>query len=224
MKIKFALFLLAVLATGCKKNLNPVIEVKHHVFNKIVILGNSITLATGTAGTEWVGPWGMAASAAEFDYVHLLIRDFKTLSAASKVDIKNIAAFERDFMNYDFDTNLKELKDSKPELLIIRIGENVTLTGTNNADFAKRYQDLVAYFKSNNAGIHILGVGSIWINEAADSIMAKDSEFITLKNLNPDPANFAYGNYIDPGIAQHPSDKGMKAIEEMIFIKVKTFL
>jgi hypothetical protein len=220
MKKIYALMILAILAVGCDKSIDTTPDnVKS--FKNIVVLGNSITYAPGSPGSEWIGPWGMAASAPEFDYVHLLTGDFRTKNKSSVVNVKNIAAFERGYIEYDIDANLREMRDTKPDLLIIRIGENAKLDENNKTAFAKRYQDLIAYFKSTNPNVVVLGVGSIWGNELADQVMAKESEFITLRTLNNDPTNYAYGKWSDIGIQQHPSDKGMTGIEQLIWAKVQ---
>jgi hypothetical protein len=217
-KIYFLIILTTLASCSKKQESDPVAK----PFGKIVILGNSITYAPGSPGSEWVGPWGMAASAPEFDYVHLLTKDFTARNSSSTVKILNIAAFERGFQDYNLDSNLRELKDTKPDLLILRIGENVTLNNANSASFKNQYKALISYFTSNNPSLKVLGVGSIWGNEAADNIMAAESDFITLRTLNSDPTNYAYGKWQDIGIQQHPSDKGMLGIEQLIWAKVKT--
>ena len=41
--------------------------------NRILFFGNSITLSpTAVSGTPWQGGWGLAASSADKDYVHLV--------------------------------------------------------------------------------------------------------------------------------------------------------
>jgi len=162
MKNAFSLLFITILFFGCSKSEDPKPET---VFHRIVILGNSITYAPGTEGTEWNVSRGMAASAPEFDYVHLITKNFKNKDGAATVTAKNIAAFERTYDDYNIDSNLHDLRDTKPDLLILRIGENVKIDETNKVGFQKRYKDLLDYFKSNNPDVVILGVGSIWGNE-----------------------------------------------------------
>lgn len=205
---------LAFIIISCSKK-NPAAPAP--VFSKIVILGNSITYSPKSPDYGWEGDWGMAASKAESDFVHILTKDFREKNPSSTVTIKNIAVFERDFVNFNFDTELKALKDSKPDLVIIRIGENVQQPVVDSLTFEKRYTDLITYFKSNNPDVRIFAAGSFWGNPTADRIMAKQSPFITLRTLSQDLSNAAWGKFENPGVQSHPSDKGMNAIAGMIW-------
>ena len=63
---------------------------------KILFLGNSITLHGPAESIGWSGNWGMAASAAEKDYVHLLIAHVKKVAQGEpQVMVSNVADFER---------------------------------------------------------------------------------------------------------------------------------
>ena len=66
--------------------------------DKILFLGNSITLHGPSESIGWTGNWGMAASAEEKDYVHLVVQALTEPSAAPpKYMVRNIADFERQF-------------------------------------------------------------------------------------------------------------------------------
>ncbi len=94
--------------------------------NKILFLGNSITLHGPAPAIGWSGNWGMAASAKEKDYVHLVL---KAISQAAGKDpesvVTNIAGFERQSDTYNIDAELKNELAFKPDLVIVAIGENV---------------------------------------------------------------------------------------------------
>jgi lysophospholipase L1-like esterase len=215
------LLLSVILLTGvaCKKTgglptEKPVQKVQ---FTNIVILGNSILWSPANPSAGWNGSWGMAASAAEKDYVHLLTRQFKNVNPAAVVNIQNIAQFEREYSTYNLDDNLKALKDSKPDLLILRIGENVA-ADFNSAEFEKRYLALINYFKANNTQLKVFAAGSVWSGkDAVDAIMKKHSPFIPLSSLAKDDSNYAYGMFPDSGVSAHPGDKGMQTIANLMW-------
>lgn len=63
---------------------------------KILFLGNSSTFHPPRDEVDWQGNWGMAASAADKDYVHLLVTKLgQELGGTQQLMAKNIADFER---------------------------------------------------------------------------------------------------------------------------------
>ena len=93
--------------------------------HKVLILGNSITYSPASPTEGWNCNCGMAASVPDSDYVHLITARFKGLNKNTTVDAVNIAEFERSFDTYDFN-KLQTYRDAKPDIIILRIGENVT--------------------------------------------------------------------------------------------------
>lgn len=222
MKHVYLLLLIAIAGTSCQKAAQNKDVKTPVIYNHVVILGNSITYTPANPSLGWNGSWGMAASVADSDYVHLLTTHFKSVNNSATLVAVNIVPFELNFDTYDFDTNLKQYKDSKPDLLIVRIGENVTTT--DSVQFEKRYIDLLNYFRSNNPNLTILAVGSVWgARDLANSVMKNNSEyFISLISLQDDQSNFAYGLFANPAIQVHPDDKGMRVISNKIWAAVQT--
>ncbi|RYY07170.1 MAG: SGNH/GDSL hydrolase family protein [Sphingobacteriaceae bacterium] len=211
---------------ACKKQNNTSKEVMlKHPFGNVVILGNSITYAPANPSSGWNCNCGMAASALEKDYVHLLATKFKQQNINANVVAKNIAEFEINYLTYNFDTELKTYHDSKPDLLILRIGENVQST-FDSVEFAKRYQGLIAYMKTDNPQLKVLAVGSIWYlpnKDYINNIMSRYTPYISLAALGTDNSNFAFDmKNVSDGVKQHPGDKGMQAIADVIWKKVLT--
>ena len=68
---------------------------------KVLFLGNSITLHGSLPKIGWTNVWGMAASAAEKDYVHLVTCGIEA-KTGRKADlrIRNLADFERNFRTW----------------------------------------------------------------------------------------------------------------------------
>lgn len=188
-------------------------------FDNVVILGNSITYAGPTADLGWYGDWGMAASAQEKDYVHVLKKCFQLRNPDVRVQVKNVQEFETDFTTYNFDTNLKDLKDTHPDLIILRIGENLK-AGIDLNVFEERYKDLIDYFKADNPKAVVVGVSTVF-KGMADDRMIKYPPYVTLKTLADDPSNFALGLFENHAVATHPGDKGMRVIASMIWKTVK---
>jgi lysophospholipase L1-like esterase len=205
---------------GCSKQPAPPVPPAY----RILVLGNSITYSPANPSVGWNGNWGMAASVADSDFVHVLTKRLKTINPANDVLSKNIAEFENNFDTYNFDANLKTLRDAKPALIVIRIGENVT-RNTEAALFEQRYKELLNYFKADNPSVKLLAVGSVWPDrEMPTEIMKKYSDFIPLVSMQDDLSNYAFGKFADPGVASHPSDKGMATIANTIFKAVQQTL
>ena len=64
---------------------------------RVLILGNSITRHGPKADIGWSGDWGMAASAKEKDYVHLLYAMLKESGREVYMRIRQSAYWERHF-------------------------------------------------------------------------------------------------------------------------------
>lgn len=215
MKKLYLIALIIPYLAACTKHTDIPVIAPHPTYN-ILILGNSITYTPANASIAWNGSWGMAASVADSDYVHLLSSRFKADNKYAVLTAVNIVPFELNFDTYDFAANLKKYKDLKPDFLIMRIGENVTTT--DSVGFEKRYVDLLNYFKSNNPNIKILAAGSVWPDrDLANKVMSKHSDYISLISLSNDLSNFAFGLFTDPGIQSHPDNKGMRSISDQIW-------
>ena len=159
----------------------------------------------------------MAASALDSDYVHILISKLKANDPRNDLQFKNIVNFEREFDTFDMAKNLQTLRDYKPDLLVLRISENVTRT-TDSVLFAQKYVEMLNYFRSGNPDIKILAVGSVWPDrDMAEKVLRKNSTYISLAPMQNDMSNYAFGLFTDPGVASHPSNKGMKYIADSIW-------
>ncbi|WP_214070567.1 SGNH/GDSL hydrolase family protein [Mucilaginibacter sp. dw_454] len=210
------LVVVTLFVIACKKTTLPAIK-RQYYFSNVLILGNSITRAKTDPVYSWTGNWGMAATVADSDYVHILSRKFLALNNRCDTAATNIAGFEIFPEAYSIDDSLRSYRDSKPDLIIIRIGEDVP-ADFDSVVFNKRYSDLITYFKTGNPDVHIYAVGSFWTGRTAiDNVMKKYSAFVSLSKLGEDMSNYSWGLYPNPDVQFHPSNKGMREIAAVIW-------
>lgn len=192
---------------------------------KVLILGNSITRHGPKPDIGWTGSWGMAASAEEKDFVHLLEKGLteRTDSKPAVLAI-NIAEFERNYATYDVNAKLKEATGFGADLIVLAIGENVPALSTkeSQADFQTSVQRLLSTLKGGRQP-RIIVRSSFWANEPKDTALRQACEksrgvFVDISALGKDESNYARSErpYKHEGVARHPGDKGMQAIAEAI--------
>jgi lysophospholipase L1-like esterase len=224
--------ILSFLILGCKKhdieqtsaaplsveqNLATPAQLK---FSNVVILGNSITYTTPYAPLDWNGNWGMAASAADKDYVHVLKKSLQLRDTGVVVNVKNIQEFELNFATYNFDAELKSFKDTHPDLVILRIGENLQ-AGIDLNVFEQQYVKLINYFKEGNPNVVVMGVSTVFPG-MADAEMARYPPYVSLASIASDNSNLALGLFTNYAVQTHPGDKGMQTIASLIWTKLRT--
>jgi lysophospholipase L1-like esterase len=197
----------------------------HGKAKRILFLGNSITLHGPSAKVGWPNNWGMAASAQEKDYVHLLLDSMAKLSGSQpEARITNIADFERHYDTYDLDSGLKQDLDFKPDMVVVAIGENVSalVSEESKTKFKARFARLLsALKKSGQPAIFVRSC--FWADKAKDDILRESSAaaggvFVDISGLSKDESNYARSerSFAHAGVANHPGDKGMKAIADAL--------
>ncbi len=198
--------------------------------HKILFLGNSITKHGPAPAIGWLGDWGMAASAEDKDFVHLLTRDLtKSPAAAPKILVNNIADFERQYATYDVDANLKDAFDFKPDLVIVAIGENVPNLASEQAktQFTAAMRKLLARLKSDGQPTIVVR-SCFWPNEPKDTILRQTCQevggiFVDISALCKDEGNYGRSErkIEHAGVGSHPGDKGMQGIADAILAALK---
>ena len=198
---------------------NNIIKIK-----TVLILGNSIVLHHPSPEIGWYGDWGMAASVRDSDFVHLLIRDIHQADPTVAVKFMNIADFERSFVSYKLSI-LDSLRN--PDMLIMKISENVNDKKALEDDFIYWYDKLVKYIAPKDQSVKIVVDGFFAknnVNRLIEEYAIKNNYlFITTTSLSKDITNTAKGNFVHEGVAAHPSDKGMRMIEQRIWEHIKDY-
>jgi len=197
---------------------------------KVLFVGNSITKHGPKADIDWHGNWGMAATSADKDYVHLVTRALAVKQGAQpEVMVKNVADFERNHVGYDIVGKFADAAAFKADLIILCIGENVAALKTPEAQakYQERVTDLLKTLKVNPQATVIVR-SSFWAHAAKDGAMRQACEavggtFVDISVLSKDEKNYARSErpYKHAGVANHPGDRGMAAIAEEIVKAVK---
>ena len=176
----------------------------------------------------WWGEWGMAASKRENDFVHKLEKMLQSTNPNSTVKGYQIWDWELHHSTYNI-SNLDSLFIMQPNMVIIRLGENVAdLTNFDNS-----LQNLIDYviWKVPDAQIIITGV--FWTSAPKDKIfrevaISNNLTFIELSSLNIAANRSFVGATVydasgmphlidNKSVAYHPNDSGMAAIANAIF-------
>ncbi len=193
---------------------------------RVLFLGNSITLHGPAAQIGWSGNWGMAASAQDKDYVHLLLgRISEATGRKPEAMIENIAEFERNHATYDVGSALKKPLEFNADLVILAIGENVPALASEEA--RNRFRDAVVGLLSalRKRGEPVILVRScFWPDKTKDAVLRDacgkaGGVFVDISDLGKDESHAARSErqFAHAGVAAHPGDKGMKAIADALW-------
>ena len=189
---------------------------------KICFIGNSITRHAPCESIGWHGDWGMAASCAEKDYVHLVMQKVRAQYPDASFMVLQEANWERNFWKDDvrYDEAMRQTAVFDPDIVILRLAENVSRESASEHDFGKGYNELCEYL-SDNGRRKLLITDSFWYSPWTENeIHAAAKKFsdgvIELGNLGNMPEMKALGLFEHSGVAAHPGDEGMRAIAERI--------
>ena len=197
---------------------------------KILFLGNSITHHGPSAKVDWTGNWGMAASAEEKDYVHLVLRSIaEATGKAPEALIENIVEFERNYATYDMVAKRKNIFAFKADVVVLAIGENVAALKTDEAKAAFKsslVKLLQALKADNNPTIFVRSC--FWADAAKDAVLKQACQevsgvYVDISTLGKVDSNFARSErkFTNSGVAHHPGDKGMQAIATALIETMK---
>lgn len=194
--------------------------------DRVLFLGNSITLHGPTPKIGWTGNWGMAASALEKDYVHVLTAQIaKAAGGLPEVKAKNIANFERNLDAYNLAEGLKVELEFKADLIIVAIGENSAALTTDEAKlrFKTSFDKLLAELKKHGNPTLIVR-SQFWADSAKDERMKQacldvGGTFVDISKLGFDEDNYARSEqkFEHAGVAGHPGDEGMQALSDELW-------
>ena len=192
---------------------------------KVLFLGNSITLHAALPEIGWTNVWGMAASAAEKDYVHIVTRGIETKTGhMADVRVRNLAAFERNYRSWDVTKELADIADFDPAYLVIALGENVADLNSEEDRLAYRgaFKSLLGFFMREGKKVrpNVVVRGVFWPNAVKDFEMAHVASDYAVPFVRADVGSdvkmTARGLFWHVGVQGHPGDRGMQEIADRI--------
>ncbi|MGN7888395.1 SGNH/GDSL hydrolase family protein [Dyadobacter sp. 22481] len=224
-------------------------------YSRVVIVGNSITKLIAQSGTDgWQSPalsaaggWGRASSTQAKDFAHILETRFKQLDPNAQVLPLWEAPFERDYISspagwvtYNFTALQNRIANSfgssswKPDLVIIRLGENVLNSEVELNNFKGGYNTLINKILEVSApGAKVIVTNSMWPDQplADQKIQQVANErglpFISLSDMISNPVYLAGNDPVSMAAFpnntgdRHPGDAGMLEIADRIWSKVR---
>lgn len=205
--------------------------------DKILFLGNSITLHGPYVAWLPDAHWGMAASEESKDYVHLLAKKIDAKTGGSLAvappdplpgrwyngnplpnyngNILNMAdIFERSFNTWD-NARIQNQLDAKPDIVILQVGENKE-NGTDE-EFAVALNSLLAALKSASDPQIVITSRILGTDPAIDKIK-RDA-------CAADPDHRVFVDLVgrvslNPAL-NHPNDAGMQTIADALFSELE---
>jgi lysophospholipase L1-like esterase len=196
-------------------------------FERMLVIGNSIMSHGPAPDIGWINFNGMAASAPEKDFVHLLTAYLQTLSASVTVKMQSGGNFENSYGTsaYNTDEFNETLQQFKPDLIIVRIGENIDDGQVGKRNLTLQFRLLLERLASYNQPVKIVSTTSVWDRPQADAVIRqvvreKNYHLVDLSSMVGKGQYFA-SQYANPTVAAHPNDAGMKRIADLIWEKVQ---
>lgn len=196
---------------------------KNGPVKKVLILGNSIVRHPPLPSIAWNNNWGMAASAIDSDFVHILIRNIKSKDSTCHVMYENIADFEKDYITWDY-RKADTFARFKPDLIVMRIAENVNDQQAEENNFIKYYDSLINRIDTSAM---VFVCNGWWKNKHVNRLIEQYATesgypFINQSGLYS-PATLALGQYENPDVQQHPNNRGMQKIAESIWNEIRVY-
>jgi hypothetical protein len=183
----------------------------------MLVIGDSISHHGPAEKLGWAGAWGMAASAEDKDWVHLLqarIAADQGSPVAVRVDAEGGGRIAGKLQRLD------ALSAGRADLVIVQLGENEN-TPELEQGLEAGYEALVAAMRKAYPAARVLcfavwtgGSGTSTKDQAIRRVCTRQgAEFISLAQVNADRMNRAEADrrWTHPGVNWHPGDRGMQA-------------
>lgn len=187
---------------------------------RILFVGNSITMHGYKPEIGWYADHGMAASAPEKDYVHLVMSGARSVDPSAAFCLCQASKWERSYR--EGETVLPIYASARAfnaDILILRIIENCPAADFSPEIFRAELKKLLKYL-APKPDAHIILTTGFWHHPGDAAITAlgeaEGYPVIPLGDLGEQDEMKAIGLFAHDGVANHPGDLGMKHIAERI--------
>ncbi|MGN0833188.1 MAG: SGNH/GDSL hydrolase family protein [Kiritimatiellia bacterium] len=191
---------------------------------RVLFVGNSITLHGPRPQIGWTNNWGMAASARDKDYVHLLQQRIVAVQPEAQCCLLQVAdTIERSFFQADWscEKHFAWAREFKPDVIVLFFGANVPGDyDTGKLPTARSFGDaleaLRTYLDPEGKALVLVSQGFYKRPklDAEKVAVAKrhGDVFVSMADLQDMKA--AHGRY------NHPGDLGMQLIADRFWSKM----
>ncbi|MFN9718440.1 MAG: SGNH/GDSL hydrolase family protein [Planctomycetota bacterium] len=192
--------------------------------NRILFLGNSITVHAPAPEIGWTGNFGMAASSEDKDYVHQLVDQIsRQIGGQPQIMVRNIAEFERNLSRFNIEEQLSRELKFGADIVILAIGENVAKPESTEAkeEFRQAFQKLLQTLEHHEHP-HIFVRSQFWSDSVKDEIMKGETlnarqTWVDLSGKVDESCHArSERHFHHAGVAGHPGDKGMMVIADAL--------
>ena len=196
---------------------------------RILFVGNSITLHGVKRNIGWHNEWGMAASAEDKDYVHVIEKEVLSSHPQAAFCICQAATWERGYIDNadEILESFEQARSFQADVIIIRLIENCKVGVYNGEKFKQELSRLISYLDPSEKAQKIVTTG-FWKHPGDADIIdfCKENGYpcVELGDLGQDERMKAIGLFEHSGVANHPGDEGMKAIAERILDVLREYI
>ena len=236
-KIVCAMMVVAGVAAAAAEDLqaNPVPAIGQNAANqtafdatkkgpRVLFVGNSITLHDPRPQIGWTNNWGMAATARDRDYVHLLQKKIAAAQPDAQCCLLQVAGtIERSFYNKDWscEKNFKWAREFKPDVIVMFFGANVPGTYDRGEmkparTFGEAVEAFRTYLDPEGKALVLMSQGFYKrpkLDAEKEAVAKRHGDvFVRMEDLWDNKE--AHGKY------NHPGDYGMELIASRFWEKM----
>ncbi len=185
---------------------------------RVLFVGNSITLHGPRPQIGWTNNWGMAASARDKDYVHVLQKKIAAVQPEAQCCLLQVAGtIERSFYkpNWSCEKSFKWAQAFKPDVIVLFFGANVPKDYDagkleSPRTFGEALDEFLGYLNPDGKALVLMSQG-FYVRPKLDAekeavAKKRGCVFVNMEDIRS--RKDSHGRY------NHPGDLGMQLIAD----------